>query len=119
MKKLYFLAVIFFVAITTAVLALGARGGWQAIPINEGEVCFSSNQCANDAAINPLWNLIHSFIETRDASYFNAYRAMDDADAEKIFKELYAVQQDTTVSLFKIAKPNICFIILDTCNDTC
>ncbi|MFN8322767.1 MAG: sulfatase-like hydrolase/transferase [Chitinophagales bacterium] len=98
----------------TTLLVLGCRGGLRPIPINEGEVYFSNNQCVNDAAVNPLWNIVHSYIETCKVLRGNAYKVMKDDVAKQIVRQLFAADQDTTVTLFKIKRPNICFIILES-----
>jgi phosphoglycerol transferase MdoB-like AlkP superfamily enzyme len=95
-------------------LVLGCRGGLQPIAINEGEVYFSNNQCVNDATVNPLWNLVHSYIETRKILNNNTYTVMPVAEANQIVAHLYSVEKDTTVSLFKIQRPNVCFLILES-----
>ncbi|MCW5908603.1 MAG: sulfatase-like hydrolase/transferase [Chitinophagales bacterium] len=111
--RVKFLKAFSFLAVSAVLLVLGCRGGWQVIPINEGEVCFSKNACANDGAINALWNLGHSFIESRKSQQSNIYQTMETADAQRIFDELFAVEKDTTVSLFTLSKPNVCIIILE------
>ena len=102
----------FVVAVTLT--AIGCRGGLQPIPINEGEVYFSHNQCVNDATVNPLWNIVHSYIETRKVLNGNAYKVMSDEKADSIVQTLYSVEKDTTISLFKTQKPNVCFLILES-----
>jgi phosphoglycerol transferase MdoB-like AlkP superfamily enzyme len=100
--------------LTVTLLVIGCRGGLQPIPINEGEGYFSDNQCVNDGTVNPLWNITHSFIEHMQVLKGNAYKVMPDSLAEGIVKELYHVEQDTTVALFTISKPNVCFLILES-----
>ena len=94
-------------------LAIFCRGGLQPIPINEGGVYFSRNQCVNDATVNPLWNIVHSFIENKLVLRGDAYKQMSDEQAQKICTDLFAVQRDTTTELFKVRRPNICIIILE------
>jgi phosphoglycerol transferase MdoB-like AlkP superfamily enzyme len=101
-------------AVTAGILIIGCRGGLQPIPINEGEVYFSGNQCVNDATVNPLWNMVHSYIENRKVLHGNAYKVMDDSAAEKIVADLYNVEKDTTIQLINCAKPNICIVILES-----
>ncbi len=106
---------IFFAFVAAVIImAIGCRGGLQPIPINEGEVYFSRNQCVNDATVNPLWNIVHSYIETRKVLNGNAYKVMSDEDADSIVQALYSVEKDTTISLFKTQKPNVCFLILES-----
>ncbi len=98
----------------TVLCAIGSRGGLQPIPINEGEVYFSANQYVNDATVNPLWNVLHSTVENALVMKGNAYKAMDDSKANEIVNGLYAVEKDTTIHLFKVERPNICILILES-----
>ncbi len=95
-------------------IVLGVRGGLQQIPINESEVYFSKNNFFNNAAVNPCWTLIHSYIENKKVLAGNPYHQMDDATAKKIVADLYRVEKDSTISILKIAKPNVLFIILES-----
>jgi len=100
--------------LTAGILVAGCRGGLQPIPINEGESYFSRNQYANDAAVNPLWTMVHSYIENKLVLNGDAYKIMDDDQAQKIVSGLFQTQKDTTIHLFKTAKPNVCFLILES-----
>lgn len=102
-----------FLLISIPLLIIGCRGGLQPIAVNEGEVCFSNNQCVNDAAINTFWNLGHSYLETQKSLAANNYVVMPHEDAKEIVRSLYAVQKDTTISLFKTKRPNVCILILE------
>ncbi len=97
-----------------ASLIIGIRGGFQQIPINEGQVYFSNNQCVNDATVNPLWNIIHSFVENKLVLKGDVYKVMTDKDAEDIVNKLYSVDKDTTIHLFKVPRPNVCILILES-----
>jgi len=107
------LPAVLFVLVSSSVLIIGCRGGLQPIPINEGEVSFSNNQCANDAAVNSFWNLGHSYLETQKALAANTYTVMEDTEAKKIVHSLFEVPKDTTISLFKLKRPNVCILILE------
>lgn len=100
--------------LANGILFIAARGGLQPIPINESEVYFSSNQCVNDATVNPLWNIVHSYIENEEVLSGDAYKVMDDSEAEKIVRAMFAEPVDTTVHLFTTPRPNICFLILES-----
>ena len=41
-------------------LAVGSHGGIQEIPINQSSVYFSSNNFANQAALNAVWTFLDS-----------------------------------------------------------
>ncbi len=101
-------------AIVGAALVINCRGGLQPIPINEGEVYFSNNQCVNDATVNPLWSIVHSYIETQHVLSGTETKAMPDPEADEIVHRLFSVEKDSTIKLFKVARPNICFLILES-----
>ena len=100
--------------LAAGVLVIGCRGGLQPIPINEGEGYFSDNQYVNDATVNPLWNIGHSYVENKLVLNGDVYKAMGDEQANKMVNGLFFVPKDTTVSLFKMKRPNICFLILES-----
>ena len=97
-----------------AAMIIGCRGGLQPIPINEGQVYFTQNQYVNDATVNPIWNVTHSYIENKKMFKGNGYKVLPDAEARKLVQQLYAVEKDTTISVLKIKRPNICFLILES-----
>jgi phosphoglycerol transferase MdoB-like AlkP superfamily enzyme len=108
------IAQLFFVfVICIPLLALGCRGGWQPMPINEGEAVFCSNQCVNAGTINPLWNLIHSYIEDQRLGG-EAYHFMADGEADKIVSDLFPANSDSTIYILKNKRPNVCFLILES-----
>jgi len=103
-----------FVAI--ALFALLARGGITASTMNVGKVYFSENMYLNHAAINPIFNMISSLSRT-EKDFSEQYRFMPDEEAESLFSSLKIseYQQDTSISIFKNPRPNIIFIILESC----
>ncbi|MDB5283758.1 MAG: hypothetical protein JWO06_2833 [Bacteroidota bacterium] len=100
--------------VSTGLMFMGCRGGLQPIPINEGEVYFSDNQCVNDATVNPLWNIVHSYIENKLVLKGDAYKVMSDDEASAIVADLYHVEKDSTVHIFKTGRPNVCILILES-----
>lgn len=90
------------------------RGGLQPIPINEGQVYFSKNQCVNDASVNALWYMVHSYIENEKVLAGGAYTVMPQADAQQTVEALYRVEQDSTVHIFTVEHPNVCILILES-----
>lgn len=110
----HIIAHILILPIGAGLLVISARGGLQPIPINEGEVYFSHNQCVNDATVNPLWNIIHSYIENKLVLSGDAYKAMPDEEARRIVQDLFRVDTDSTIQLFKTPRPNVCILILES-----
>ncbi len=95
-------------------LFLGIRGGWRPIPINESNVYYSSKQVLNDAAVNPSWTLMHSYLNNKQAGDKNPYQFMDDKTASQIIDTFYTPNQyDSCSTLFSVHKPNIAILILE------
>jgi len=100
--------------LTTTLLIIGTRGGLNEIPINQGQVYFCENQCVNDATVNPFWNLLNSFAESRIILKGDAFKVMDDKEAADIVSKLYTPAKDTTIHIFKVTHPNVCILILES-----
>ena len=95
-------------------LFLGIRGGWRPIPINESNVYYSNKQVLNDAAVNPSWTLMHSYLNNIQAGDKNPYQFMEDGIAAAIVDSLYQVNEnDSCKTLFGVNKPNIALLILE------
>lgn len=102
--------------LVTGALILPIRGGITTSTMNIGRVYFSSVQQMNHAAINPVFSLIHSFINT--AHVEEQYRFMDDEQASKLFDTL--LDKTTTVGdsavyrVLKTERPNVVVIVLES-----
>jgi hypothetical protein len=57
---------IFQIVLIPALLFLGVRGGYQAIPVNEKDIHYSSIKINNDIATNNIWYLGNSICHTND-----------------------------------------------------
>lgn len=67
------------------------RGGLQLAPINQSSVYFSGNNYANQAALNPVWNFIHSIRLERESDN-NPFVFMDMAQAGRVVDSLFSKQ---------------------------
>ncbi|HCQ29565.1 MAG TPA: hypothetical protein DIU39_04715 [Flavobacteriales bacterium] len=116
-KTRHFLQSTLFLLIMPGLIALGIRGGWQAIAIQQSVVYYSKNNTLNTAAVNSLWNLGHSIDQNRDYLNHNPYMFMPLPEAKQIVDSLYYVPKDTTEFYFlkeDIENPNIVYIILES-----
>jgi phosphoglycerol transferase MdoB-like AlkP superfamily enzyme len=98
--------------LTTAALILPVRGGLQLVPINESTAYFSSNDLANQTALNVFWNFSHSLIETYDDR--NPYLFYPEDKAEKLTRSLYLPADCRYKSVLKTATPNVLLIIWES-----
>lgn len=98
---------------------IGIRGGLQPIPISESDAYFSNNPVLNDAAVNPLWSLVHNYLEFVYHLQDNPFKVMDDTAADQIVRDMYQVAKDSTVSILTEKRPNVVFILLESWSAWC
>ena len=56
-------------------MIIPVRGGIGIAPMNTGKVYFSKNNFSNHAAINVVWNVVHSLIYKNNLESFELYLA--------------------------------------------
>lgn len=105
-----FQSIILFLIIT-AFMIIPVRGGIGIAPMNTGKVYFSKNNFSNHAAINVVWNVVHSLIYKNNLE--KNYEFMNTSEAEKIVSELN-YQNGKNSSALKNNRPNIVIIILES-----
>ena len=95
-------------------LFVGVRGGFQLAPINQSSVYFSTNDLANQAAINPAWNFFASVAYRQPDR--NDYKFTEDSSALRVVDSLLG--KSATPSglhaappLLRVRRPNIVLII--------
>ena len=94
-------------------IVIGIRGGFGESTTNIGQVYYSQNQFLNHSAVNPVFSFFASFEKT--ASNNVTYHFMEDAECEKIIRELYNTQSIGTDTLLTTQTPNIIVILLESC----
>jgi phosphoglycerol transferase MdoB-like AlkP superfamily enzyme len=100
--------------IIVGLVVIGIRGGLQTIPIQSSDAFFCSIPIANDAAVNPLWNIIYSIIEYENHFKRNPYEHFEINEAKGMVEAMYATPKDTTVKFLTVNRPNIVYIILES-----
>lgn len=95
-------------------LFIGVRGGVQLAPINQSSVYFSTDEYANQAAINPAWNLFSSLVNRQPDH--NDFRFTSDTAAQRVVDSLLGKSASRDVApppklLLRIRRPNIVLII--------
>jgi phosphoglycerol transferase MdoB-like AlkP superfamily enzyme len=93
---------------------ISIRGGLQAIPIQSSDAYFCTVPIANDAAVNPFWNLVYSILQFEGNLKENPYKDFQQEEANAIVKSLYEVPKDSTSIFLTDQRPNIVFIILES-----
>lgn len=92
---------------------IGARGGFQKLPLNRNQVFKSEHQLLNYAAMNSVWNLGELLSHPIEPTQ-NPYPFYSSEEAKKLFNELIATKKDTTERILATANPNIVLIFLES-----
>lgn len=100
-----------FFLLLWAFLIVPIRGGFGLAPLNTGTAYFSSNEFANHSAINVIWNVSYSLLQTEAMS--NPYNYYPDQKAQSIVDSL--IKKNTgTIKLISQDRPNIILIVLES-----
>ena len=102
-------AILIFVV--SALMFIPIRGGFSVATMNAGQVYFhKTNNFANHAGINVLWNFLSSLQSDVNLLYPEEY--FDKQLTETYFKALYP-KNNSTISVLKSKRPNIILIIVE------
>jgi len=101
-----------------AVLLLGLnflaiRGGVDVAPNNQSMAYFSRHQILNHAAVNTEWNFLSSMLASKKTRK-NPYEYFNTSTARQITDSLYHIPQDTSLSVLRVARPNVVLFILES-----
>lgn len=103
----------FILLLILGFLIIPIRGGIGLAPLNTGSAYFSNNTFANHAAINVVWNVGFSSMQTGTRK--NPYRVMSNDEAENIVERYLCNHSDTTIQLVQgEGKPNVLLIVLES-----
>jgi phosphoglycerol transferase MdoB-like AlkP superfamily enzyme len=100
--------------LATALLVIPIRGGLQWTPLNQSSVYFSSNEFANQAALNAGWNFVRSLSYSRRAPESNPYTEVPANDARSVVDSLLAIGSAQPVPLLRISRPNVILLIWES-----
>jgi phosphoglycerol transferase MdoB-like AlkP superfamily enzyme len=90
-----------------ASLIIPIRGGLQLAPINQSSAYFSQNNFANQAAVNPVYNLLHSL--THKTTGKNPFLSMPQLEADSLINHLYLNDTESDIKIIN-GKPNVLLI---------
>lgn len=94
-------------------IPLFIRGGLQTVPINNSIVWFSKSVQLNDAASNPVWYLADNVIKN-SRSDKDTYQFLTEEESERRFEKNFPKDTSETKSIWKLKKPNIIVIALES-----
>lgn len=99
------------VLLVTVLMFIPIRGGFSVATMNAGQVYFhKTNNFANHAGINVLWNFLNSLQSDVNLHYPENY--FDRQLTQTYFNALYP-ENDSTVSVLKSKRPNVILIIVE------
>jgi phosphoglycerol transferase MdoB-like AlkP superfamily enzyme len=96
----------------TVALIIPVRGGFQLTPMNQSIVYFSTDNFANQAAVNATWNLMYSLV-SENSSTKNPYSYMPPQEAKAIVDSLYH-SNGSNISILNTTRPNVILIIWES-----
>lgn len=108
-KAKYYTPALFL--ILTGSMILPVRGGIGIAPMNTGMVYFSNTKFANHAAINVVWNVMHSLVYINRMQVTNEF--MKSEKAHEIVQSLY-MQKGETQKVITKERPNVLLLILES-----
>ncbi len=103
-----------FAVLFGALLIVPIRGGLQWTPLNQSSVYFSSNEFANQAALDVPWNVVHSLTTENALGRANPYTEIDATTARRVVDSLLADPSATPHGLLRVARPNVILIIWES-----
>lgn len=118
LKELVWKGIVFLFA-GAFVIVFFLRGGLQAIPIQSSDPYFCTEPLINDAAVNPMWSIMFNIFEHEKHFKKNPFNDFVQKDAERMVKEFYKVEKDTTEKFLTTQRPNIVFILLEGWSAQC
>ena len=77
-----------------------------------GSVYFSTDIRLNHAAVNPFFSLMESVSHEND--FASQYRFMNDAEAEKLFRQMVYTSSNDSVKLLNTRRPDIYIFVLES-----
>jgi phosphoglycerol transferase MdoB-like AlkP superfamily enzyme len=100
--------------VATALLVIPIRGGLQWTPLNQSSVYFSSNEFANQAALNVEWNFVRSLTYGRKAAETNPYTEVPANEARDVVDSLVAIGTGPAAPLLRVSRPNVILLIWES-----
>jgi len=98
------------VGLFIALLWVPVRGGIGTSWLSPTSVYFSKNNFANDAALNPTWNLLYSMTHPVDRT--NNFTYLPKTEAQQAWQELF-LSGGNTLQLLQTKQPNVLMILTD------
>jgi len=95
-----------------ALLIIPIRGGLDLSPIRPGSAYFSNKMFANHSAVNPVWNLIYSTLQSGKLT--NKYDFFLPDECDSLFAKHFHHPEIADEIFLENRQPNILFILLES-----
>ncbi|MBL7766155.1 MAG: sulfatase-like hydrolase/transferase [Chitinophagaceae bacterium] len=102
----------FMISVTLGVFAI--RGGVTNIPINQSVAYFSNDALANDIAVNPFYNLLQDMTVKNVLPDEALYKFHTNEEARALIQDDFPSAKDSSLQVFKIQRPNLVYIFLES-----
>lgn len=107
--KWWFVPVFLFFS---ALMIIPIRGNFGIAPMNPGKVYYSQNMYCNHAALNSVWNLMHSLSKS-SAMYKKYPDYINKTKGKEIASELM-LDKGSSIKVLKSNRPNIVILMLES-----
>jgi phosphoglycerol transferase MdoB-like AlkP superfamily enzyme len=114
-KPIHWTLGVLSVGLFSVLLIVALRGGLQLAPLNQSSVYFSTDNFANQTAINAPWNFLHSVMNQRGLDH-NPYAYFASDRTKHTVDSLYKASGQTPL-LLNTTSPNIILIIWESFTD--
>ena len=100
--------------ISFTLMFIGMRGGLGEIPISTSSGYFSNYKIVNVMTVNPAYNLLENYTNTRKLESGAHFNYMNSETAEAITKETHRVECDSTLRIINTERPNVLIVLLES-----
>ena len=111
LKRNWLTPILFFLLVPTLILPI--RGGLATSPIHVGVVYFHESSFLNHTAVNPVWNLFSSLVESGNLT--QSVEFYSSQEVKEIMDDLYdPVSEPVPTPILTTRRPNIIIILLES-----
>ena len=102
------------VGVLGVLLLVPIRGGTQWTPLNPSFAYFSTNEFANNAALNASWHFVYDAIEASRAPVRNPYVVASPAAATAAVEQLWQRSPNPARALLRLQRPNVILVVWES-----
>lgn len=97
----------------TTFLVFAVRGGMQLAPLSQSSVYYSTDNFANQSAINPVWNFVHGVMHKTSSTY-NPYKYLAPERVKTVIDSLYSASGKSQQIVNNKSRPNLIFVVWES-----